>query len=233
MPLQPHDVHVWFRATESLDEAAIADAISMLPADELAHYHRFHFARDARDYAAAHALLRRTLSSHAGCAPIEWRFAKTEAGKPFLIDSGDFHASFSLSHTRGMVACALTEGADVGVDVECVDRDVNAGDIAARFFAPAEAAHLMQLEAGSRRDRFFDLWTLKEALVKALGGGMAMSLSLLAFTIEPDGRVSLEAPPDVETSSWQFSLIAPSPRHRLAVAVRRSPDRAANLILRT
>ena len=233
VPLQPHDVHVWFRATESLDEAAIADAVSVLPGDELAQYRRFHFARDARDYAAAHALLRRTLSSHDGRAPEQWRFAKSEQGKPFLIDSGVFHASFSLSHTRGMVACAVTDGADVGVDVECVDREVDAAEIAARFFAPAEAAHLMQLDADARRDRFFDLWTLKEALVKALGGGMAMSLSLLAFTIAPDGGVTLEAPPDVEASSWQFALFAPGPRHRLAVAVRRSRDCAANLIFRT
>src|SRR5471030_187963 len=123
--LSPHDVHIWFRRTASLDDAAIAAAASVLSDEERAQYGRFHFARDARDYAAAHALLRHTLSRHGGRAPEGWRFDKTANGKPFLIDAGDLQVSFSLSHTRGCVACAVTTGCDVGVDVECVDRDVN------------------------------------------------------------------------------------------------------------
>jgi 4'-phosphopantetheinyl transferase len=229
----PHDVHIWFRATGSLDEAAIAAAASVLSDDEIAQYRRFHFARDARDYAAAHALLRHTLSRDDGRPPEQWRFERTTSGRPFLIDAGDAPASFSLSHTHGMVACAVTKGADVGVDVECIDRDVNAADIAARFFAPAESAHLMQLDADARRDRFFDLWTLKEALVKALGTGMAMSLNRLAFAVDPDGSVRLSAPADVEPDAWQFGLFAPSPRHRLAVASRRGISGPGRFIIRS
>ena len=228
-----HDVHIRFRPTESLDAAAIDAAASVLSDDERARYGRFHFPRDARDYAAAHALLRHTLSGLGNRAPDRWRFDASANGKPFLVDQGAFHAEFSLSHTHGMVACAVTTGADVGIDVECVDRDVDAADIAARFFAPAEAAHLAQLGDEARRDRFFDLWTLKEALVKALGAGMAMSLGSLAFTVGPGGSVSLDASADVDPGAWQFGLFAPGPRHRLAVAVRRSPVHAARLDVRS
>jgi 4'-phosphopantetheinyl transferase len=228
----PPDVHVWFRATASLGDEAIAAAIALLSADEVAQYRRFHFARDARDYAAAHALLRTTLSRHADHAAADWRFDKTPAGKPLLVD-GPFAGSFSLSHARGMVACAVTPATAVGVDVESVDRDVDTADIAARFFAPAEAAHLMRLDETARRHRFFDLWTLKEALVKALGSGMALSLASLAFEVGDDGAISLEAPPDVDAAGWQFGLFAPGPSYRLAVAVRRSGDRPAQLIFRS
>jgi len=232
--VQPHDVHIWFRSTGSLDEAAIAAAVSVLSDDELAQYRRFHFVRDARDYAAAHALLRHTLSRDGDRAPERWCFDKGANGKPFLIDAGDAPASFSLSHAHGMVACAVTNGADVGVDVECIDRDVNAADIAARFFAPAEAAHLIQCDADARRERFFDLWTLKEALVKALGAGMAMSLSSLAFTVDSGGLIRLGAPAAVvDPRAWEFGLFAPGPRYRLAVAARRSPVHAARFILRS
>lgn len=231
--MPPHDIHIWFRPTESLDEAAIAAAASLLSDDELTQYRRFNFARDARDYAAAHALLRTTLSRDSDRAPERWRFGKTTNGKPFLIDEGDFRASFSLSHTRGMVACAVTKDAEVGVDVECIDRDVNTADIAARFFAPAEAAHLMLLDPEARRDRFFDLWTLKEALVKALGAGMAMSLNRLAFAVDPGRGIRLSAPADVDAKMWQFGLFAPSPRHRLAVASRVPRSGSAQLIIRS
>jgi 4'-phosphopantetheinyl transferase len=227
-----HDVHVWFRATDALDAAAIAAAASVLSDEERERYRRFHFARDARDYAAAHALLRQTLSLGGDRAPAEWQFEKTPAGKPLLIGDGAGRASFSLSHTRGMVACAVTSGAEVGVDVECVDRDVDGDEIAARFFAPAEAAQLMDVQANARRDRFFDLWTLKEALVKALGRGMAVSLRSLAFTICAGGDIHLNAP-DLDPGAWQFALFAPSPRHRLAVAAARTPSSPARIIFRS
>ena len=228
------DIHIWFRSTESLDEAANNAALSVLSGEERAQYGRFHAARDARDYAAAHALLRTVLSRDGERAPGSWRFHRTEHGKPRLIDQGRFRASFSLSHTHGMVACAVTKDADVGIDVECVDREVNAAAIAARFFAPAEARLLMHLDADSRRARFFDLWTLKEALVKALGVGLARPLASLAFTVDAAGGITLEAPADIDTKAWQFRLFAPSPRHRLAVAVRHpSPGPPPQLIFRS
>jgi 4'-phosphopantetheinyl transferase EntD len=155
----PHDVQIWFRATDALDAAAIAAATSVLSDEERAQYHRFHVAHDARDYAAAHALLRHALSATGDHAPAQWRFDKTAAGKPLLIGNGADRASFSLSHTRGMVACAVTSGAAIGLDVECIDRRVDAGAIAARFFAPAETAQISALDGEARRDRFFDLWT--------------------------------------------------------------------------
>ena len=132
---------------------------------------------------------RRTRCSGTRCpatdhrAPADWIFDKTPLGKPFLRNPLDAAPAFSLSHTRGLVACAVTHGADVGVDVEGIDRDVDSAGIASRFFAPQEAAHLMALDEETRRGRFFELWTLKEALVKALGVGMGASLHQLAFTV--------------------------------------------------
>src|SRR5437868_14381917 len=106
--MRADDVRIWFRSTETMDDAAIAAATSVLSEDELTRYRRFHFARDARDYAAAHALLRRALSREDGRPPAAWAFDRTAAGQPFLRDAGEAPASFSLSHTHGMVACAVT-----------------------------------------------------------------------------------------------------------------------------
>jgi 4'-phosphopantetheinyl transferase len=225
-------VHTWFRATAALDAAAIATAAAVLSDDERAQFNRFHFARDARDYAAAHELLRRTLSRDDPRTPDQWRFDKDLRGKPFLIDAGTCRASFSLSHTRGMVACAVTQDAAVGVDVECIDREVDTVEIASRFFAPAEAAHLRTLDEETRRGRFFELWTLKEALVKALGTGMAAALNQLAFTVSPTG-IGLDAPAEIDADAWAFGLIAPGPRYRLAAAVRRSGPAVPQLIFQS
>jgi 4'-phosphopantetheinyl transferase len=173
------------------------------------------------------------LSRDGDRAPDRWRFDKDAGGKPFLVDPGAFRASFSLSHAHGMAACAVTTEGDVGVDVECTDRAVNVGGIAARFFAPAEAAHLARLDGDARRGRFFDLWTLKEALVKALGTGLATSLASLVFTIDAGGRISLDAPSKVAADVWQFGLFSPGPRHRLAVAARHAGPGPVQLIFRS
>lgn len=231
--MPPHDVHVWYQATDALDDAGIAAAVSLLSEEECARYRRFHFARDARDYAAAHALLRRALSRHGDRAPNRWRFETDAGGKPFLVDAGAFRASFSLSHTNGMVACAVTAEGNIGIDVECLDRDVDTGAIAARFFAAGEAAHLNRLDDDARRSRFVDLWTLKEALAKALGTGLVTSLAALAFTVDPSGRIGLDAPSDIAAREWQFGLFTPGPRHRLAVAARRTGSEPVQLIVRS
>jgi 4'-phosphopantetheinyl transferase len=218
-------VDVWFRDTAALDEAAIAADVSMLSADELAQYRRFHFPHDARDYAAAHALLRTMLSRDSARAPGDWAFDKTPAGKPFLVGVDTAGgASFSLTHTRGMVACAVTRDADLGIDVERTDRDVRVGDISARFFASSETAALDRLAPELRTRRFFDLWTLKEALIKATGLGLAHSMDRFAFDVGAfvDGReIVVSEPPDLAAQRWQFELFAPARGFRGAVAVRR------------
>jgi len=230
--MSAEDVRIWVRQTGSLGAEAIDGAVAVLSADERAQYQRFHFARDARDYAAAHALLRHALSRDGHRAPADWIFDKTPLGKPFLRNPLDAAPAFSLSHTRGLVACAVTHGADVGVDVEGIDRDVDSADIASRFFSPQEAAHLMALDDETRRGRFFELWTLKEALVKALGIGMGASLHHLAFTVSAAG-IRLEAPPEIDPGAWEFGLNTPEPRYRLAVAVRRHGSRRPQLVFET
>jgi 4'-phosphopantetheinyl transferase len=217
-------VDVAFRETTRLEADAIAAAVAVLSDDELAQYRRFHFAEDARDYAAAHALLRSMLSRDGSRAPREWQFEKTPEGKPFLRDADAGGVSFSLSHTRGMVACAVTRDADIGIDVERINRDVNAGGIAVRFFAPAETAALGRLAPELRAGRFFDLWTLKEALVKALGLGLSFPLDRVAFDVNAlaaGPAIGFTGPADIPALQWQFELFTPAPAFRGAVAIRR------------
>lgn len=76
---------------------------------------------------------------------------------------------FNISHAGRWVVCALAP-TPVGIDIEQV-RAIDLG-IAERYFQRAEYAALMRLTSGQRLDRFFRLWTAKEAYVKALGLGL-------------------------------------------------------------
>jgi 4'-phosphopantetheinyl transferase len=199
-------------------DSAIDGALRpLLDASEKAHADRFRVAADRDAYIAAHALLRTMLSRHASIAPVEWRFRTAEGGKPMLDPahaSPDLH--FSLSHTRGLVACAVGRSHTLGIDAEAW-REPAPIELAKRYFAPAEARLVADLAPQERPGVFYRLWTLKEAYLKATGQGLAAALDSFAFSLDPTGP-SLSAP-DCGTA-WQFAEFRPGPSHSLALAVR-------------
>jgi 4'-phosphopantetheinyl transferase len=106
--LAPGDVYVRHRLTGALDDDALRQAVALLPPDERARHSRLRVEDDRREFAAAHALLRTTLSEFADVAPIDWRFDTGPHGKPALAAGlSVLPLSFNLSHARGLVACAV------------------------------------------------------------------------------------------------------------------------------
>jgi 4'-phosphopantetheinyl transferase len=228
-------IDVWFLETQTLDAAALDAARALLSGDERARHDRLVFERDRRDFAFAHALTRTTLSKYSTASPEAWTFGTAEKGKPFITASTGQPLSFNLSHTHGFVACVAAPGIDVGIDVETLDRRVERDAIARRYFAAIEIDGLHALSGEDRTARFFDLWTLKEAYIKATGNGLSHPLDAMSFVFLDTDEIVFTPPPAVrrvgecgahsEAKDWQFALFAPTPRHRIAVAAR-SEDRA-------
>jgi 4'-phosphopantetheinyl transferase len=220
--LDPDVAHVWYTVTDTLDDAHLAAALTLLSADELARHARFVFDRDRRDFAAAHALTRRVLSLHADVPPHEWTFDIAPRGKPSIAarPSGTPALTFNLSHTRGLVACAVARDADIGVDVERVDRSVDVMGLAKRHFSSQELAGLAALPEERRATRFVEIWTLKEAFIKATGDGLAQPLDSFGFAFGTGAALTFIAPAGLEPQTWAFWLFAPSAGQRLAVAIR-------------
>jgi 4'-phosphopantetheinyl transferase len=216
------DVHLWFRKTEGLTDEDVTGAERSLSTEERARRDRFHFAADRRDFTIAHDLLRRTLSSYANVSPADWCFTTNEYGKP-SIDSEDRHLaaiSFSLTHTKGCVACGVTLGETLGVDIERADRSLAVMEIANQYFSQKEAAWLRHCSAETRRVRFAELWTLKEAFLKATGVGLSGSLATVSFRFEEPGRLLFDPPCTSDRSVWRFALVDLGSMLRLGVAVR-------------
>jgi 4'-phosphopantetheinyl transferase len=175
-------------AVRALDLAGVAPEgwaalAATLDDEERARAARFAFEEDRQSYVAAHALLRAELSRRAERPPQAWRFAAATLGKPFLLDPPR-DLRFSLTHARGMVAVAIAEGVEVGVDVEPADRRAENMKLAERFFAPEEVELLRAVEGDARRDLFFAIWTMKEAAIKATGQGLSRALD--SFSVSPD-----------------------------------------------
>src|SRR5207244_10970206 len=127
----PGDVHIWFRQTASPSAAVLRAARATLSSDERAHCDRLRQPEDRRDYAFAHHLLRTSLSRYHPVLPVDWEFDANGFGKPCLRPSSALPhpPSFNLSHTRGVVACAIATALPVGVDVERLDRPIDVSGI--------------------------------------------------------------------------------------------------------
>jgi 4'-phosphopantetheinyl transferase len=199
---------VYFARPERHDAAALERAYRLLDAEERERAARFRFERDRALYVLAHALLRRELERYTGVAAQALRFECNASGRPELspaFEPGGAPLRFNLAHTRGLVGCAITTGADIGFDVEQV-REPAPVEIAARFFSAPELVALRALPPEQQGRRFFTLWSLKEAYVKARGVGIGLGLGCFALTPRPEGLAELEMldahPPD--SRPWAF-----------------------------
>ena len=185
-PLAGGDIHVWLLAVEG------------------APNHRVSSGR-------ARELLERLLAGYAGLdsAP---DIVRGKHGKPHAPALPDI--DFNVSHTRAHVAIAFARGQPLGVDIESMDRRIEALDIARRYFAASEAAALEALPASERTAAFLRLWTAKEAVLKALGAGLHFGLDRLRFALDPTGRptqVTEIAAEAGDASIWRFALFEPTP----------------------
>jgi 4'-phosphopantetheinyl transferase len=192
--------------------------MSMLDETERARAMAFHFEQDRFIFTAAHALGRSCLSCIAGTR--NWRFRVDAFGKPEIFPLfGEPPLRFNLSHTRGMVACAISRGHAIGIDVEAVDRYISFLDIAREYFSDEECKHLNGVVSAAQPETFYRIWTLKEAMVKAIGQGLSLPLKDFAFRLDPLA-LNLALQSGENAADWHFESLAPSSEHVMALAVR-------------
>jgi 4'-phosphopantetheinyl transferase len=183
--------------------------------------------RDRRDYVAAHALLRAALSVHTRITPDRLSFDTDAAGRPSLgcRDGTGAETSFSLSHTAGLVACVIASHREApGIDVEAVNRSLDVETVARHVCSTRERLGLRDCSAATRHTRFFELWTLKEAVLKAQGIGLSGVSTLPSFHVDGD-NVRTAVPPGAGHTFWSFRLAVIGATHVLAVALASSPGR--------
>jgi 4'-phosphopantetheinyl transferase len=212
-------VHAYYCDTRSIDLPQYRALARGLSADEQARADALWRSDDRRDYVAAHALLRRAMAASTGQGPEHLVFERDENGKPFLVQSGTLPASphFSLSHSHDLVACVISRTCAVGIDVEVVNPAIDVQRLATRYFTADEAAALQRWSAEERPSRFCELWSLKEALLKAVGIGPTTSIDSVSFRVD-GGKVSLTlAPPGIATD-WTLTLLDVGRSHTLAIA---------------
>ena len=171
--LAPGTVHVW-RA--SLDAHCVrADRLTaFLSPDELNRADRFHFERDRIHYSIGRGLLRLLIGRYLGRHPGTISFTYTLRAKPCL--PSPVTLAFNLSHSHGMALYAFADSAELGIDAEKQNPALDAEEIARNFFTPEEVRFILH-GSEDRTERFFFLWSRKEAYIKARAEGLYLPLN--------------------------------------------------------
>ncbi|MEZ5573531.1 MAG: 4'-phosphopantetheinyl transferase superfamily protein [Halioglobus sp.] len=165
---------------------------------------------------------RRVLSRYSPVAPSEWAFVLGKHGKPCTVGTTP-ELYFNLSHSGDWLACAVAADAAVGVDLEFCDSRREVMKLARRFFCPQEVSSLSACEPALQSDRFYDLWTLKEAAIKARGDALGPGLQRRCFEVNvrsdehaaAAGSISVTASAMIERA--HYYLLDPLPAYRVAI----------------
>lgn len=211
-----------FTASPVTDPRHGARLERLLSPDERARLARFRVEPARTLYLSAHALLRLALSRLAGPPPDVWRFEPDARGKPTVgAPSTDPPFHFSLTHTDGLVGCAIAAEPEIGVDAEGVSRRGSFEGLARRFYSLDEQRLLAETPTERYRETFLDLWTLKEAYLKARGLGLTVPTASVSFRPdrERSATVSFSPPIDDVPGAWRFHRIRAGD-HRIALALR-------------
>ena len=158
----------------------------MLDTDELARANRFYFEKDRKHFVVARGFLRALLGRYLQLEPKQLQFSYGAWGKPAL--DGEFRESrlrFNMSHSHGVALYAVTEGREIGIDVEHVRPDFASDNVARRFFSPFEVDVFSELPEDDRVAAFFRCWTRKEAYIKATGRGLSQPLDGFDVSLGP------------------------------------------------
>ena len=174
-----------------------ANLAERLPDNEI-HVWQLAYRTEQRR-APLHALL----AAYLGIEPQRLRLVDDAHGRPALGAAHGHTLGFNWSHSGPHALVAIGRHVAPGIDVELQRARPRALEIARRFFSAEEADALAALPPDQRSAAFLDLWTAKEAVLKALGRGLAFGLHRLSIARTAEGLALRRLEHD-DVSAWQL-----------------------------
>jgi 4'-phosphopantetheinyl transferase len=183
---------------------------------------RFRFEQHRNRYIVGRATLRQILGAYLNNPPEKFDFEYGNHGKPTLASrNGAQTLEFNLAHSDALALIAVSQAGPVGVDVEQVRPLKDADELVKRFFSPRENSAFQKLSSEQKPQAFFNLWTRKEAWLKATGDGIAHHLNRVEVSFLPGEPAQLLSLPDNlgSETNWSLRELNPAPGFTAAVAL--------------
>lgn len=177
---------------------------SLLDSKELERYNKLH-PRHKHRYLISHAACRNILEKYTSIPAEKIVFITNNFGKPGIKQTPPVY--FNLSHSHDMAALAISSHSNIGIDIEYLKKKPSWLKLARRFFSNDEVNFLQSQPETRQLTQFFQIWTRKEAYIKAIGTGLNTPLS--SFTVVSGDTVHPLHPTPSTTSWYQQDLDLP------------------------
>lgn len=225
MQIKDSQIHLWQLEQADFELSSIEnECLAWLTESELARFRRFQFDRHRKQLLLGRILMRIALSRYDGSVtPESWVFAHNAYGKPAISEEQNSASLyFNLSHSADKVVLAVSRFEDIGVDIECARKPRRVAAIAQRYFSGKETAEIFSLPEDQQQSRFYDLWTLKEAYIKACGMGLAIPLQHFSYGFLGTNGLSVEfdALRADDPDAWQLWQLSVGSDFKLALAAK-------------
>jgi 4'-phosphopantetheinyl transferase len=207
-----HDISIWCL---DLTRIALAPMRALLSAGEQARASQYQVRGEYERFVKSRGALRRILAEQAGQTARALVLAEGNGRKPKLRDHPLIR--FNLSHSGDFTLIAVA-AQPLGVDIEAIKADIGWRDLAEANFHRDERAVLEASADAAARDAFFQIWTHKEAFLKATGVGLTDHLTAICIPLE-GGPV--RAPDSLSSETWHATPLE-APRGYKASLVTRS-----------
>lgn len=143
------------------------DQLAELQPHEISHAQRYHRQEDRIRYIYTRRIVRILVGRYLNQVPNSIRFTTGINKKPEIKDNTDWH--INVSHSGNWILLAIAT-ASVGVDIEKINPDIRFEDMLPSSFSQNEQQYIET--SSNARFSFYELWTRKEALVKATAKGL-------------------------------------------------------------
>ena len=169
----------------SIDEYRehLAYLYTCLSVEEQARSKRYVVPDVADEFIIIRGFLRLVLSRFSTESPQDLVLSERQFGKLYCPDIPVF---FNVSHSHGMGFIGLSKFQEVGVDLERIQSRMGLENLANRFFSTYERQYLDDLVYDEKLHAFYDIWTGKEAVSKAVGLGLQLPMG--SYDVIPKER---------------------------------------------
>lgn len=161
----------------------------LLSDDEKQRAANYRFDKHRHRFITGRGTIREILAGKGKCPPQAIRFDLNQYGKPALEEPESIrHIQFNASSSATMGAIAISDGIPLGFDIEKIKpgNSVDYDLIVKNEFTHDEYHWYIKHDKPDRIRVFFELWTCKEAYLKALGIGLSGKLD--SFSIDLQGQ---------------------------------------------
>jgi 4'-phosphopantetheinyl transferase len=238
LALELDTVHVWAFELDGTS-ALVEQCRSYLSIGERQRADRFVFERDRVHHTVAHGVLRHLLGRYCGIRPESLQFSVTAAGKPALARLPANPAEgppgnpagvppaihFNLTHSGGRALLGVSQGRELGIDLEQVRPNIEVLSISRNYFFGAERDAIEGALSVTRDSLFFRYWVAKEAVLKAQGIGLGFPLDQFRVDFLPgdaEARIETFDPARLD-GGWTVRML-PSEAGWLAAVAARGQD---------